>query len=158
MSKHAKTPDARRRRFIAAAWIVVAAMSAGIVGTSVALAATPAAHTATKGSVAPETLSDLKGVVGEFNGTTCAQVFPSVSYSVSLVTTGGDSPYCQVALAHHFGGAVTTATSYGAGAFTVVVQGATYPDLDFQIWNANVNMTGQLGAGYVSFITAKPTS
>ena len=159
MSEHSKAPDSHRRRMLAIAWVLIAALLAATVGTSVALAATPIGHVATQKTAASETLSDLEGVAGEFNATTCAQVDSSTAYSISLVTTGNDSPYCQVVLPKKLRDLpVATATSSLAySGFSVVIQADTFPDLDFQVWNAGSNITGQGGAGYVQFIAAKST-
>ena len=159
MAEHSKAPDSRRRRMLAAAWVLVAALSAATVGTSVALAATPASHTATQKGTAPATLSDLQGIAGEFNATTCDQVDASTAYSISLVTTGNDAPYCQVALPKKLRDfpVATANASLSYSGFSVVIQADTFPDLDFQVWNAGTNITGQGGAGYVQFIATKHT-
>jgi hypothetical protein len=155
-----KPSGAHRRRTFAVAIVAVALLAGTTVGTSVALAATPAGHTATPRGAAPEALSDLEGIAGEFNATSCQQVDPSSAYSISLVTTGDDAPYCKVAL-HGLGRStpIATAVSYGPySGFSVVIQGATPPRLDFQVWNSGSNLTGGSGAGLVMFIATKPTS
>ena len=158
MSERSKTADTRRRRLIAAGWIVAVAVLVGTVGTSVALAATPSRQVTINTNVAPDTLSDLKGIAGEFNATTCAQVDSSAAYSISLVTTGGGAPYCQVVPTSHIGTPVATANSALAySGFSVVIQANSYPDIDFQVWNGGTNLTGQSGASYVQFIITKAT-
>jgi len=135
--------------------LLVVAVAAAVLGTSVAFAAAPAART----SIHPSSTSvDLEGVVGQFNATNCDQTYPSTAYSVTLVTTGGDAPYCLVTLeVSGIGHALVAAgTANGAGDDTVVVQ---YPTSGFsyQVYNAGTDIVGQLGAGYVSFSILKVT-
>jgi hypothetical protein len=158
--ENSQASRAHRRRTFAVAIVAVALLAGTTVGTSVALAATPAGHLATPRGAAPAALSDLEGIAGEFNATSCTQVDSSSAYSISLVTTGNDAPYCKVAL-RGLGGTtpIATALSYGPySGFSVVIQGATPPHLDFQVWNSGSNLTGASGAGYVMFIATKPTS
>jgi hypothetical protein len=158
MSEHSKPSGPRRRRMLAAAWVLAAALLAATVGTSVALAATPASQTSTRPGVVPDKLSDIKAIAGQFNATSCAQVWTSAAYSISLVSTGSDAPYCQVVPTSHIGIPIATANSALAfSGFSVVIQADTFPDIDFQVWNAGTNMTGQSGAGYVQFIVTKAT-
>jgi hypothetical protein len=145
------------KKLVAVLVMVVALLTVG-VGTSVALAATPAHHSGSSG-VATSALNPLEGIAGIFNATTCGQVVTSTAYTVSLVASGNsDAPYCEVTLKNSFAAEpVVTANSYGGGNTSIVLQGANYPAIDFQVWTSGSNVTGQEGAGFVMFTVAKPT-